>query len=1064
MPQDEDQPFEESEAPELPSGQGARRRRWRIAAFVLLAIAVVAFGLGWIMRKDIADNFISRQLESMGLPARYEVVSIGPAEQVIRNLSIGDPESPDLTVEEIRVRTKLAWGVPGIGRITLVKPRLYGTIHGGRPSFGSLDKVLFTGSKEPFSMPDYDLGIVDGRALVESDYGRIGARIEGEGKLRGGFSGELAAIAPKFAVAGCETGRASLYGKISVTGQKPRFVGPLRLASFSCPGQRLRMAQAGAQIDLTFDKALDGGDGTIGISASKAAYGDNRLADASGKVRVRYREKVVNARYDLAAHGLAMPQARMASLGLDGSVRSSPGLDRVDVEAEVSGKDLALGPELDRALADAAKSGEGTLIEPVALQVRKALARETRGSTLNANLILRRSPDRFSLVVPSGSLRGASGASLLALSRVQALLAKGPPSITGNFATGGQGLPKISGRMETGAGGRLSMRIEMPDYRAGNATVAVRDLSLAQGASGAITFAGNARLSGPLPGGRANNLVLPIDGTWAANGDLSVWPRCTQVGFDSLEFANLSIDKRSLQVCPAAGGPIVRSRGGALAVAAGVPSLDFVGHLGESAIRIASGPIGFARKGSAPGTVSAKALDVELGPADGASRFRITHLDAMIGKDIGGDFDEADIALYAVPMDLHRTEGKWRYAGGVLTIDNASFTLVDRERVARFQPMAARDATLRLADNVITAEALLREPVSDRAVVRADIVHDLSTADGHADLTVDGIAFDDGLQADALSHLALGVVSNLKGMVHGTGRIDWDQDGVTSHGRFSTDGIDFAAAFGPVKGLSGEVVFTDLLGLVTAPDQKLRIASINPGIEVNDGVLSFEMKPDYYLQVNGARWPFMDGVLTLEPAHMRIGVAETRNYTLKVSGLDAATFVQHLELSNISASGTFDGELPLVFDENGGRIENGYLVSRDPGGNVAYVGALTYKDLSAMGNFAFNALKSVNYKRMEIGLGGSLSGEVLTRISFDGLSQGEGAQSNFVTRQVAKLPIRFILNIKAPFFSLFGSMRSLYDPTYVTDPRTLGLIDSKGHVRQQPRPVPIQPPVSENNP
>lgn len=127
-----------------------------------------------------------------------------------------------------------------------------------------------------------------------------------------------------------------------------------------------------------------------------------------------------------------------------------------------------------------------------------------------------------------------------------------------------------------------------------------------------------------------------------------------------------------------------------------------------------------------------------------------------------------------------------------------------------------------------------------------------------------------------------------------------------------------------------------------------------------------------------------------------------------------------------------------------------------------------------MANFAFDALKSLNYKHMEIALNGSLSGEILTRIAFDGLSQGEGASKNFVTRQIAKLPIRFIVNVKAPFFGLFGSMRSLYDPNYVTDPRVLGLLNSDGKRLQNapgvmvnpgpPPSSPIQPPVSEKAP
>ncbi|PNU04587.1 YdbH domain-containing protein [Novosphingobium guangzhouense] len=1064
-------------------GRLLRGRAWGAPVLVVGGLLAAALGATWLSREEIAANLIERELDSLGLEARYDIVRIGPSEQVIRNLVIGDPARPDLTVKELRIATRLSWGLPGVGRITVVKPRLYGSWHDGKLSFGSLDKAMAGGGSAPFEMPDYDLAVEDGRALIDSDHGRIGVKLAGAGELRDGFSGELAALSPVLTGGGCTTGPATLYGKLTTSAGKPRFAGPVRLASLTCSAQDLRLGKTAVQLDLTLDKALDGASGKMELAVGAVRYGAQKLAGGSGSGRFTYRDNALSATYRIAGRRLDTPQARLAQVTLEGRARSTGGLARFDIDADLTGREMALGSTVDRALLSAQQTAAGTLGAPIAAQVRQNLAREMRGSTVNASLLVRNSGDGLNLVVTRGSLKGGSGTSVLSLSRVQALFrGKGrAPRVTGNFTTGGRGLPQAWGRMEMGEGGRIAMNASMADYRAGTAMVGVPRVAMEQAGDGALSFNGQVVLSGDVPGGNARNLLLPVDGNWGADGRLAVWRRCTDVSFDALSFSNLVIDKRKLTLCPARGGAIVEGRPDNLLLAAGATSLDLSGHLGETSVRIASGPIGFAMGGAKPGVIKASAIKVALGPADTASHFTVSQLDAQVGKEIAGTFDDADISLAAVPLDMRQAAGRWRYANGVASIEGAQFTLVDREPVARFQPMIARDATLRLADNRITAQALLREPASDRAVARADIVHDLSKADGHADLAVDSLVFDDKLQPDALSRTVLGIVSDLKGVVRGTGRIDWNARGVTSRGRFATDGVDFAAALGPVRQLSGNIVFTDLLGMVTAPNQSVHIASMNPGIEVTDGTISYELRPGYNLIVNGGKWPFMNGTLTLDPARMQIGAAETRYYTLRVAGLDAADFVQHLELTNINASGVFDGELPMIFDEHGGRIENGFLRSRDPGGNVSYVGALTYKDLSAMGNFAFDALKSVNYRKMEIGLGGSLSGDIVTRISFDGLSQGQGASKNFITKQVAKLPIRFIVNIKAPFFSLFGSMRSLYDPTYVTDPRVLGLLNSDGSrsngrpdatinvapPAQQPAPAQsgaIQPPVSEKKP
>jgi hypothetical protein len=370
-----------------------------------------------------------------------------------------------------------------------------------------------------------------------------------------------------------------------------------------------------------------------------------------------------------------------------------------------------------------------------------------------------------------------------------------------------------------------------------------------------------------------------------------------------------------------------------------------------------------------------------------------------------------------------------------------------------------------LEDNLITAEAALREPESEQLVTRVDLRHNLATGSGDADLAVPGIAFRPDFQPTDLSPLALGVVANVSGEVTGTGRIDWDESGVTSTGSFSSDSLDFAAAFGPVQGASGTLVFTDLLGLTTAPDQRIKVATINPGIEVYDGEVGIELHGGEVLEVTGGTWPFMGGTLTLRPVTLNLGDSEVRAYILEIVGLDASQFVQRMELENISATGTFDGTMPLIFDLAGnGRIEGGRLVSRAPGGNVAYVGALTYEDLTPMADIAFDALRSLDYTRMTVAMDGPLTGEIVTRVRFDGVSQGEGATSNFITRRIAQLPFRFIINIRAPFYQLITSIKSMYDPAAVRDPRDLGLIDASGNpIRREttgPEPEPGIPPVT----
>jgi hypothetical protein len=146
------------------------------------ALLVAGGGL-WLARNRIADGVIADELASLGLPARYTIVSIGPGREVLANVVVGDPRRPDLVID--RAELSLAWSLTGprIGQITLVRPRLYGTLHNGHASFGALDKVIYArpASKTPFRLPDWRLSIVDGRGLIDADQGRVAFKADGAG-------------------------------------------------------------------------------------------------------------------------------------------------------------------------------------------------------------------------------------------------------------------------------------------------------------------------------------------------------------------------------------------------------------------------------------------------------------------------------------------------------------------------------------------------------------------------------------------------------------------------------------------------------------------------------------------------------------------------------------------------------------------------------------------------------------------------------------------------------------------------------------------------------------------
>jgi hypothetical protein len=145
--------------------------------------------------------------------------------------------------------------------------------------------------------------------------------------------------------------------------------------------------------------------------------------------------------------------------------------------------------------------------------------------------------------------------------------------------------------------------------------------------------------------------------------------------------------------------------------------------------------------------------------------------------------------------------------------------------------------------------------------------------------------------------------------------------------------------------------------------------------------------------------------------------------------------------SNINATGTFDGVIPMVFDERGGRIVGGHLAARAPGGTLSYIGELTDKQLGVYGKLAFDALKSMRYSKLAIDLDGSLEGEFVAGIQLDGVARDpllttaprlggiKGMVAGRAMRQLARVPFKFNIKVRGPFRALLATTRSLSDPS-----------------------------------
>lgn len=1044
-----------AEAEEGPDATPMRRGRWsrrRKATLILFLMLIASIGALWSQRRPIVRGFIERELERRGVAARYDVAEIGPTTQRLDHLVIGDPRNPDLVADRVIVRTRLRFGLPEVTAIEARHVRLRGRWVDGRLSLGAIDRLMPPPSGKPLTLPALNVKLDDARARIDTPAGVIGLRISGGGRLDDGFAGRIAAVSRRLEGNGCTLMEPRAALSLRTVRRTMTLDGPVRIATGQCGD--ISVAATGVALTASLPESMDRWNGEARLNANSLRAPGVGVTTASGGIRFAGTSAATQGTVDLRAAGVAAAQARIRAASLVGRYAIAGSSLRFAGQAGVDA--LAASPAAIRAID--ARQMRGMPGGALAAQAADALKRAASDLSGSADIALRVDGGRGAVVARGVEAESASGARMAFAG--ERGIGYGWPGgrlmLDGRLNLSGGGLPEAELTLvQAGPGAPLSGRAVVAPYSAGGEKLALTPIVFSRDPGGGTRARGQMRVSVALPGGWIDELAMPIDLRWDGGQRVALAPGCMPLAFQRLSLSGLELRAGRLRLCPL-GDTLLRAGPGGLQAGARIAAPKLSGRLGGSPIDLTAARADVRLARQLDFTLADVA--VRLGTPERVSRLAIGTLDGgTTANGVGGTFADTAGAIGNVPLDLSEGAGDWRFAGGQLSLNGKSLRVADAAPEPRFEPLAADDFVLELAGNRIDAKGTLTVPVGGARVAGVTIGHDLGRGVGEALLAVDGLDFGERLQPDQLTKLVFGVIADVQGRVSGTGRIGWTPEGVTSDGVFRTSGIDLAAAFGPVTGIAGELRFTDLLGLKTAP-ATATIAVANPGIPVENGTVRYQLIGEQRVAVESGRWPFAGGAMVLEPTILDLSEGKERRMTFRVEGVDAASFLQQFDFKNLNATGTFDGTLPMIFDERGGRIENGRLAMREGGGTLAYVGEVSKENLGTWGNFAFEALKSLHYDNLNLVMNGPLDGEMLTEIRFSGVRQGEGAKSNFLVRRLARLPLVFNVTVKAPFRQLIDSVQSYYDPTRLIQRNLPALLE------QQRKAKGVQPPASENMP
>jgi translocation and assembly module TamB len=1011
-----------------------RRRRWPrrlgIAALAVLLLLALAFAIVWPMRFDIARNYVDAELARRGVRASYEVKRIGFGSQIFEHLAIGDPAHPDLVADHVEVQIVLGFTGPGVGLITARGVRMNGRIENGRLILGEVDKLLGPPTGEPFRLPDQRVDVSNAALTLATPAGEMVLAFAGRGNLSDGFRGGIGFDARELRIGDCVlTGAVARLG-LRIENARPRMHGPAAMARAACNGfvaERPLFA-----LNVLLSEGLDHWRGTAATRIASLRGGAQGLAAIQGHVSFEGDAAHTAGQLDIATGAAAAAAVRAARTTFQGRYAASLRRGQISLDGKLGVLGLVFdGAEsYAAALRGARNSPAGPIAEALAAAVRNA---GRGGADAVADVELGQGNGSGFARFRQLSLVARSGARLLNTGGdgISWHWPSGSLALDGDFALSGGGFPNADFHLAQRApGGPVEGSARIAPMAAGRARLVLGPIGFTAAPGGRTSFRTSAVLDGPVSGGRVTGLFLPLSGHFGGSGGFALGESCVAVDFRALRLQSLAIGPTRLSACPVGGAMIADGR-----IGAELRTPRLAGRLGGTPIALAADRLRIALDG-----FTAARVAVRFGPTGRVSRLDAASLGGRFAPDgMAGRFAGLSGQLANVPLLVGEGSGNWRLRGAALALDGR-LAVADAQAPVRFHPLASEDFRLTLAGNHIHATGTLSHPASRTRIALATIDHDLATGAGRALLDVPALRFTPAFQPEALTPLTVGIVALVDGSISGQGRIEWDERGARSSGDFATAGMNLAAPFGPVEGLSTRIRFTDLLGLASAPGQEARIRLIRSGIDIYDGVVRYQLRPDYHVAVESARWPLAGGTLALEPAMLDFSRQSTKFLTFRVEGLDAARFIQTLEFSNIAATGTYDGIIPMQFDQNGGRVVGGHLVARPEGGTLSYVGELSDRDLGPYGVLAFDALKSLRYSRLEIGLDGALAGEFLTTIDMNGLARNaagprrasggiSGLVFGRVLGQLARIPFHFNIRVQGPFRALLATTRSFQDPS-----------------------------------
>jgi hypothetical protein len=226
-------------------------------------------------------------------------------------------------------------------------------------------------------------------------------------------------------------------------------------------------------------------------------------------------------------------------------------------------------------------------------------------------------------------------------------------------------------------------------------------------------------------------------------------------------------------------------------------------------------------------------------------------------------------------------------------------------------------------------------------------------------------------------------MSQATGKISAEARYAWGAEGVHSGGTMSLASVGANLPQGQVAGLSGTLVLSGLVPLATASSQVLRVARLDLGLPLTDGLLRFSIDPGGEARIHEGHLNGLGGTVGISSGMLSL-TGKPQSLTFALDSIDLEQLLELAKVKGLSGTGRISGRIPVTI-ANGHQIVNGGTLSADaPGGTLVYKTGQARANPTNPSTLLYTALDDFHYETLTGDLSGDLAGLLSLRVHLKG--------------------------------------------------------------------------------